>query len=152
MSLLTDFVYLVYAHYRYEFFCPKCGKRIAIALSAFILGPGWRRCRKCGEVIRDGSREWDELARRNRLEYLLSDAMLHYFIFAGIASAVTAVRLDDWREARTTVTWLALASVIILVASFAFKAPASSRVSGTLCMAGQRIVTQPQLVNCFRRK
>jgi hypothetical protein len=111
--LLAEFVYLVYAHYRYEFFCPKCGKRFSMTMSLFLLGPGWRRCKKCGEVVRDGSREWDELQRWEKLDYVLPSSMRHYLIVLVLISAIIMIASDSWRNALPTVGWMIVTSIII---------------------------------------
>ena len=106
-------LYLIYEHYRYEFFCSKCGGRMAITLSALILGPGWRRCKKCGEVTRDGSHEWDELDRSNRLEYLFPEALRHYVVLLVLVSVIIAMKAGGWREVQTTVAAIILFSTVI---------------------------------------
>ncbi len=111
--LLAEFIYLIYSHYRYEFFCPKCGTRFSMTMSPFLLGPGWRRCKKCGEVVRDGSREWDELHRWERLEYVAPSAMRHYLILLVLISGIIVIASDGWRDARTTVSWMVVTSAII---------------------------------------
>jgi hypothetical protein len=77
------------------------------------LGTGWRRCKKCGEVTRDGSREWDELEHSNKLEYLFPGALRHYVILLVLISAIIAMKFDNVQEAQTTIVWMVLMSAII---------------------------------------
>src|SRR5260370_38857313 len=104
---------LVYEHYHYDRFCSKCGGRITIALSAFRLGTGWRRCRKCGEVTRDGSREWDELTRGEKAEYMWPQAMRHYFALFVLVAVIIAAKSGNWHDSRVALTWMSLASIIL---------------------------------------
>lgn len=50
--------------------CPFCRRVYAQTVSNVRLGPGVRRCSKCGRTFRDGSIEWPDASRDERREYL----------------------------------------------------------------------------------
>ena len=68
-------------HFRYyKFACGVCGKIYKRSLSPFLLGTGRRKCSKCGAVSRDGFREWPELTKMQKFEYVFPTTLLGYFI------------------------------------------------------------------------
>ena len=82
----------------YSFSCTACGRKYTDSLSPFLLGTGRRRCKKCNNVFSDGSREWPQLKRGERFEYLFPVMAL-----AGLGAAVLILGvayLDglDWEE------------------------------------------------------
>jgi hypothetical protein len=77
-------------HFRYyRFICKACGKTYARSLSPFLLGTGRRKCPKCGAVFCDGFREWPELGKIQRFEYVFPTTVLGYF--GGIIVVLIAV-------------------------------------------------------------
>lgn len=54
----------------HSFVCPKCDATYQRSLSPYPLGPGMRRCERCFQEIRDGSREWPELEPVEKFKFL----------------------------------------------------------------------------------
>jgi len=68
-------------HFRYyKFVCGVCREVYKRSLSPFLLSTGQRRCPKCGAVFKDGFREWPELTKMQKFEYVFPTTVLGYFI------------------------------------------------------------------------
>jgi hypothetical protein len=68
---------MLYIRY-YNFSCSHCGRGYGGSLSPFQLGTGRRRCKNCNTVFNDGSREWPELTKMQKFEYVFPTTVLGY--------------------------------------------------------------------------
>jgi hypothetical protein len=74
-----------------KFACPACHQIYGKSLSRILLGPGTRRCKKCGHTFADGSVEWPVANRRDKMEYFFPVRLRVYLLgsmFLGGALAV----------------------------------------------------------------
>ena len=75
----------------YHFTCPACGEDFARSLSPYLLGPGTRTCERCLQLTADGSREWPELGRAQKIEFLFPVTVIGWLgaaVVVGIAGVV----------------------------------------------------------------
>jgi hypothetical protein len=75
--------------------CPSCGFEFARTVSTepIFIGPGTRRCNGCGVVFRDGSVEWNQLGRKQKLRYLFPVETLLAVAICFTSGAAIAVAL-----------------------------------------------------------
>ena len=88
---------MLYFRY-YSFRCAACGRKYTDSLSPFLLGTGRRKCKRCDTVFADGSREWPELSRGERFEYLFPVMVLAFLGAAVLVTAVACLDGVDWEE------------------------------------------------------
>src|SRR3974390_1334662 len=95
----------------YRFYCPLCGKAYARSVSPLLLGTGRRKCQ-------DGAREWWELTRMQRFEYVFPATVLGYL--GGVVVVVAFILSTDWspREKVFMADMIALLMVIPLAPYF----------------------------------
>lgn len=73
---------------RLRFRCSYCRTVFARSLSVVRLGPGNRRCRKCGREFADGSIEWPAATGDQKKEYLFPEVFWPYLVI-GLAAEAT---------------------------------------------------------------
>ncbi len=81
-----------------NFCCPDCWQPYMSSLSPLHLGTGRRRCPNCGAIFCDGSREWPELTRMERFEYVFPATVLVFTSVAVILMVVALVVSNSLRE------------------------------------------------------
>jgi rubredoxin len=75
--------------------CPSCEFEFARTVSAqpIFIGPGTRRCNACGLVFTDGSVEWNQLSRKQKLRHLVPIEILLAVSICSTSGAAIAVAL-----------------------------------------------------------
>jgi len=98
-----------------KFSCPFCRRVYARSLSRVRLGPGIRRCRRCGRIFTDGSIEWPEADPKQRREYLFPERGVIYVI-GEVAIGVVLALLErkSWTECLALAVWLAAVGLLLL--------------------------------------
>src|SRR5258708_7291898 len=87
---------------RYIFYCPECRKEYARSLSPFQRGSGLGRCLHCTAVDRDASREWPELKKIEKFEFLFPTAALGYRVAVIVTWIIVIPQMSDGAERNST--------------------------------------------------
>jgi hypothetical protein len=94
----------------YTFSCPSCKAQYANKLSPILLGAGRRVCAKCQLAFNDGTHEWPELTRTQKLQYFLPTMPLGF-----VLGAVLMAGIAVWVARDELGIGFALAGLIILM-------------------------------------
>jgi len=91
-----------------DFHCPHCGAKFQRTYlpNEVRLGSGERTCASCGRIFDDGSREWANLSRSERIRYILPTPMMG-FIGGFLVCAALAIFAAELL--RASVNWVILA-------------------------------------------
>lgn len=103
--------------------CPLCRKifKIAWGPESVLLGPGQRVCNGCGAVFEDGSREWPNLTRGEKQQYLFPVSVIGVFGGLLVVCIVTLLFPFVLPDAGGSVNWkVAAAFAIFAVVLFGF--------------------------------
>ena len=104
----------------HRWLCPSCKSEFARTLSGrpIFLGPGTRTCDSCRAVFKDGSREWYDLGRMEKVRFLVP---LEVPLAASIClTSGVAVLAALGVSVGTTLGWVT-AILCLLVGSFSIK-------------------------------
>lgn len=81
----------------HKWLCPACKYAFAQTLTEhpIFIGPGTKKCQSCGANFRDGSREWKELSRMEKVRFLLPIEVLlaAAICFTSGAAVLVALRV-----------------------------------------------------------
>jgi hypothetical protein len=121
------------------FYCPECRQEYARSIIPFQPGSGLRRCPQCTAVNRDASREWPELKKIGKFEFLFPTTVLGYMGAVIVTLIIVIPQMSDGAERNSTLGVVALLMLLPWVPYFLKRQRA---IKGSVARFAQRTVLQ----------